>query len=86
MIHKLKIESSFLDKIMDGTKKYEIRKDDRDFQVNDVCEFKEYDPVAQNYLSRSVQLVIIDVFGRKEEEKKFVIPGHVILSVERLIE
>lgn len=82
MLHKLKIGSSFLDKIIDGTKKYEIRKDDRDFQTGDELLLNEYDLNEQKYLDRSIKVVVIDVFGRRKEEKQFVRKGHVILSIE----
>lgn len=34
-IHELKINQEFYDRIASGQKRFEIRKDDRDFQVND---------------------------------------------------
>lgn len=33
--HKLKIDGCFFERIWSGQKRFEIRKDDRDFQVND---------------------------------------------------
>ena len=33
--HRLKIEERFLERILSGQKRFEIRKDDRDFQVGD---------------------------------------------------
>lgn len=41
MIHKLKIEQNYLDRLTSGKKKAEIRFNDRDFQLNDILEFKE---------------------------------------------
>ena len=39
MRHALKIESKYLARILTGEKLFEIRKNDRDFQVGDVIEF-----------------------------------------------
>ena len=42
IIHELKIEDNYLKNLLLGTKKSEIRLNDRDYQVGDVLEFKEY--------------------------------------------
>lgn len=39
MIHKLKIEQNYLDNLIDGRKKAEVRYNDRDYQLGDVLEF-----------------------------------------------
>jgi len=39
MIHKLKIKPEYLQRLVDGTKKAEIRINDRDYQVGDILEF-----------------------------------------------
>ena len=44
MIHQLKIERKYFSQIVDGSKTFEVRKDDRDYQtgdylaLNEVCE------------------------------------------------
>ena len=42
MIHKLKIEQQYLDNILEGIKKCEIRYNDRDYQKGDTLEFTDY--------------------------------------------
>jgi len=39
MLHQLKIKQCYLYHILEGTKTFEIRKNDRDFQVGDVIKF-----------------------------------------------
>lgn len=39
MKHELKIRQCFLMRILDGSKTFEIRKNDRDFQVGDKIKF-----------------------------------------------
>lgn len=40
MRHKVKILERFYNRIINGEKKFEIRKNDRDYQVGDVLSFK----------------------------------------------
>lgn len=43
MIHELKIKQQYADRIFDGVKNFEIRKNDRDYQVGDIIIFKVLD-------------------------------------------
>lgn len=43
MIHQLKIEPQYLENLRYGRKKAEIRYNDRDYQVGDILEFKDWD-------------------------------------------
>lgn len=49
MIHELKIHSYFVDDIVFGIKTFEVRKNDRDFKVEDELLLKEYDPETNSY-------------------------------------
>lgn len=42
MIHELKIEQQYLDNLLAGKKKAEIRLNDRDYQVGDILHFRDY--------------------------------------------
>lgn len=41
--HELKINPKFIQRILDGTKTFEIRKNDRDYQVGDTLIMRAYD-------------------------------------------
>lgn len=41
--HELKILPKFYEDIFEGKRSFELRKDDRDFQVGDYIIFREYD-------------------------------------------
>jgi hypothetical protein len=43
MIHQLKTESKYFQRVLDHTKTFELRKNDRDFQVGDYLELIEID-------------------------------------------
>lgn len=52
MTHKLKIWPEFFEAILDGTKRFEIRKDDRGFAVGDILHLEEWNPESKSYTGR----------------------------------
>jgi len=42
MVHELKIQQQYLDNLVDGRKKVEIRINDRDYQYGDTLRFTDY--------------------------------------------
>ena len=53
--HELKIYPKYFKAILDGKKTFEIRKDDRDFQVRDSIVLKEWDNIK--YSGREIQII-----------------------------
>lgn len=43
VVHELKISPEYFDAVAKGIKQFELRKDDRNFQVGDFVTLKEYD-------------------------------------------
>lgn len=56
LVQRLKTWPMYFDKVLDGSKTFEIRKNDRDFQVGDVLILKEYD--EENYTGRQIYLEV----------------------------
>jgi hypothetical protein len=54
MVHTLKTWPEFIDPLESGEKPFEIRKDDRNYQVGDILNLHEFDPVKQQYGKRFV--------------------------------
>ena len=54
--HELKIYPKYFEAILDGKKTFEIRKNDRDFQVGDSIVLKEWDNIK--YSGREIQAII----------------------------
>ncbi|MBF0553671.1 MAG: DUF3850 domain-containing protein [Nitrospirae bacterium] len=50
--HELKCWPVFYQAILDKSKLFEIRKNDRDFHVGDLLLLKEYEPVSEQYTGR----------------------------------
>lgn len=59
--HRLKTVNPYFDEVWKGTKKAELRLNDRDFRVGDEVYLQEYDLTFQEYLSREVRCVITHV-------------------------
>lgn len=54
MVHELKTHSLYFQRIVDGVKNFEVRKNDRDFQVGDQVVLKNFDPETKEYLTGEV--------------------------------
>lgn len=53
--HELKCWPQFFDAILDGSKPYEVRKDDRDFAVGDTLHLREWNPDTWVYTGRETR-------------------------------
>jgi len=81
MIHELKTWPEYYSEVLWGNKKFEVRKNDRKFQVNDVLLVKEYDPYIQEYTHREMTVkvdYILDGGSHGLEE------GYVIMSITKI--
>ncbi|MBU0978093.1 MAG: DUF3850 domain-containing protein [Nanoarchaeota archaeon] len=52
MIHYLKVWPEYFQPLWIGTKEFEIRQNDRDFQVGDTLLLKEWNPKTGKYTGR----------------------------------
>ncbi len=85
MTHELKVWKTFFDDIWTEKKKFEIRKNDRNFRVGDTLHLKEYDHQVGEYTGMSVMMIVTHVFGYSNGAGEFGLkPGYVIMSMEPL--
>jgi hypothetical protein len=56
--HDLKVWPEFFDALADGRKPFEIRKNDRDYQVGDVLRLREYAPGPDVYTGRELRRTV----------------------------
>jgi len=62
--HRLKIWPSYFEAICEGKKTFEVRVNDRGFQVGDKLELREWNPVDEEYTGRSiVKEVVYILYG-----------------------
>ncbi len=70
MHHDLKIWPTFFDRVLNGNKPWEIRKNDRNFDAGDTATLREWDPTHEKYTGRtitgSIPFVMAEVMGLKE--------------------
>lgn len=52
MLHELKTHPQYFRRLFEGSKNFEVRKNDRDFQIGDTLKLKEWDPVTEQYTER----------------------------------
>ena len=60
MLHELKIYPKYFQETIEGNKPFEIRKNDRHFQVGDVLLLKEWDNIRE--IGAVVRYVLDDTF------------------------
>ncbi len=57
--HDLKIWPQWYDAVADATKTFEVRKDDRGFEVGDKLLLREFRPAVGTYTGRTVEREIV---------------------------
>lgn len=77
MIHSLKTLSQFYQPVIDGSKPFEIRENDRSFQTGDSVILNEWD--GEKYTGRFCLLLIRDIF-----DISFLLPGYVAFTFKLL--
>ena len=78
-VHELKTIEPFFSEVRDGLKTFEVRKDDRDFQVGDFLKLRKYDPDKGRYdLDRPlICIVMYKLTGERWGIKK----GYCVLGI-----
>jgi hypothetical protein len=59
--HDLKIWPMYFDAIASGEKRCELRRNDRDYQVRDILNLREWDPRQQRYTGRGITVAVTHV-------------------------
>lgn len=79
MIHELKTVSPFFEEVERGQKTFEIRKDDRPFQVGDTLVLRHWDSLRKCFLAEPHIHVKVKYILRDE---RFLPPGYCCMSIE----
>jgi hypothetical protein len=77
--HDLKIWPEYFGAVLDGSKTFEIRKNDRDFKEGDILILKEWDPKKKIFSGRVTCLTVSYLYCGPG-----LLPGFVIIAVQRL--
>lgn len=79
MVHELKCWPPYFRQLADGSKQFEVRPDDRDFQVGDTLLLREWDPASGTYTG---QMVSKQITYRTEKDSDWVKEGFVVLGLQ----
>lgn len=75
--HSLKILREYYDAVLNGSKTFEIRKYDRNYQVGDKLILKEWD--GDKYTGRIITKEIVYML---DDNSGYVLTGYVIMSIK----
>ena len=78
-IHELKISPKYFDDVKSGNKRFEIRKDDRDYKVGDLITLKEYE--NGQYTGREIKNIPIRYILRNVTFEYGLMDGYCILGL-----
>jgi hypothetical protein len=79
MTHALKITSEYFDAILDGSKTFEVRKNDRPFKKDDAIILQEWHETNEKYTGNEWHGIITYILDSWEYCKK----GYVILGIKQ---
>ena len=77
MIHQLECEAQHFEDIINNLKGFEVRKNDRDYKVNDFIGLNELTPDNKSYTERWTLVKISYIFSNTD----FLKDGYVILGL-----
>lgn len=75
MKHELKLDKEFFYFVLSGIKTFEIRFNDRNYQVGDVLILKEWDKVTKSYTGRVIEKEITYITDYEQKD------GYVVMSI-----
>jgi len=76
-VHELKIRPEYFVSVLDGSKPFEVRKNDRDFHVNDYLMLSEY---LGGYTGRKVKVMVTYLL----RDSCYVKDGYVIMGIKKI--
>lgn len=78
--HELKVQPPYFDALLDGSKTFEVRRNDRGFQRGDVLLLREFDAIRQVFSGRAVSRPVSFVYSG---DPRFggIEPGYVVLGL-----
>lgn len=83
--HTLKVWTEFFPAIQSGAKNFEVRRNDRWYQVGDVLELVSYDPGSNRVLDTPPEYRRITYILRGKNSEKFgVVEGFCVLGLEKM--
>jgi ParB family chromosome partitioning protein len=80
--HTLKTWPQAFDSVLDGSKRHEFRKNDRDFDKGDVLHLHEWNPKTKQFTTQGVSVVVTHI----DRGPDYDIPiGYCVMSIKKVI-
>lgn len=82
MTHELKLWAPFYNDVLTEIKKFELRRNDRNFKVGDFLHLREWDNVEGKYTGREMKVQVSYILAGPLAEAFGLQPGFCIMSIE----
>lgn len=82
MKHNLKTWPKEFGAILSGDKRFDLRKNDRGYEVGDILNQQEFDPDTNNYSGREREVKVLYIM--RDDNPLMHLDGHVIMSIKLL--
>lgn len=83
-LHELKTWPEYFEYVWDGSKSFEVRKDDRGYEKGDYLHLREWSPSGERYTGREVVAKVDYVMDGHEGAPFGLEHGYVVMAIERL--
>lgn len=77
--HRLKTINPYFQQVWEGNKKFELRKNDRNYEVGDEVILEEYNSESQKYSGRQIRVIITYLLYEYADVLK---EGYIIFSFD----
>lgn len=81
MVHELKIKSEYFNKVLSGEKTFEIRFNDRGFNVGDILILNEF--FEGEYTGKKINVKVIYLLSHKDFQEG-IPDGYVVLGIKNI--
>lgn len=80
--HKLKTWPIFYNACVSGAKTFDIRRNDRDYQIGDLLKFVEFDPVNKRETGNTAWFKVVYLISGAEHKHIGIHPDFVVMGIE----
>ena len=77
--HELKCWPRYFERLLDGTKTFEVRKDDRGFKTGDVLWLREWEPGGRGFTGRSLSKRVVFIYDDSDDLGMFHLREHAVV-------
>ena len=80
--HKLKVWPEYFKALKDGTKTFDVRLNDRNFQIGDLLILQEWNPPTKSYTGQEIERKIVYILGGTDAQIFGIREGYCVLGLE----